>query len=301
LTDPKTQTGEAKAAKTGTPPNVPLALNWGLKVFGWMASSPRRFSAAQRLAGIFSSPLARQTGWLRLPAISGWGYSRDFPKPASQTFQERFRNSHKPTGLSNPAANQGSGMGITPKTSPVTPSETFRLKQTSLDERIARFRMELELLEGTWISCPKEELVDRTIQLLEEMNCQKMMTWQKEYLPEGLLEAITRKGISTYQQPDPEIKFGLTGAIAAAAETATILLPGGPGRPLTVSLLPEVHIAILEAEKIHQSLSEIIHLPQVRESSSVAFISGPSRTADIEMTLTIGVHGPGKLIVICVT
>jgi L-lactate dehydrogenase complex protein LldG len=65
-------------------------------------------------------------------------------------------------------------------------------------------------------------------------------------------------------------------------------------------LLPDTHIAILEAKDIYAHLSDAINLPEISNSPSAVFISGPSRTADIEMTLTIGVHGPGEIFVLCV-
>jgi L-lactate dehydrogenase complex protein LldG len=57
--------------------------------------------------------------------------------------------------------------------------------------------------------------------------------------------------------------------------------------------LPEVHIAVLKKSALLPSLENAVNL--VRESKAAVFITGPSRTADIEMTLTIGVHGPGEL------
>jgi L-lactate dehydrogenase complex protein LldG len=93
---------------------------------------------------------------------------------------------------------------------------------------------------------------------------------------------------------------GLTGALAAIAETGTLALPGGRGRPLSASLLPEVHIAILRASDIYQNLPQALRLREVQGASATALISGPSRTADIEMSLTIGMHGPKEVHVICV-
>lgn len=65
------------------------------------------------------------------------------------------------------------------------------------------------------------------------------------------------------------------------------------------SLLPEVHIAVLNASDICARLPEILKNPKIAEAQSAVLVSGPSRTADIEMTLTIGVHGPGQLHVFC--
>jgi L-lactate dehydrogenase complex protein LldG len=93
---------------------------------------------------------------------------------------------------------------------------------------------------------------------------------------------------------------GLTGALAGVAESGTLLVPGGPGRPLTASLLPEVHIVVLRAADLYARLAEVLNLEAIRQSAAVALISGPSRTADIEMTLTIGVHGPRLIQVFCI-
>ena len=72
----------------------------------------------------------------------------------------------------------------------------------------------------------------------------------------------------------------------------------GQGDKLQASLLTEIHLAVLHTSDIYPSLSDAIHL--TRNSKSAVFITGPSRTADIEMTLTIGVHGPGELHVLVV-
>ncbi len=64
---------------------------------------------------------------------------------------------------------------------------------------------------------------------------------------------------------------------------------------MTASLLPEVHIAVLRASDIEESLEKVMERRKVETYPAVVLVSGPSRTADIEMTLTIGVHGPGEL------
>jgi L-lactate dehydrogenase complex protein LldG len=95
---------------------------------------------------------------------------------------------------------------------------------------------------------------------------------------------------------------GITTAQAAIAETGTLVLESAAERHRLVSLVPPVHIAIIAASRIAASLGEALAL--LREgkdlSPAVTFITGPSRTADIELTLTIGVHGPQELYVIVV-
>jgi len=95
---------------------------------------------------------------------------------------------------------------------------------------------------------------------------------------------------------------GVTTAQAAIAETGTLVLESESERHRLVSLLPPVHIAIIKAEDICLTLGDALRY--VRRggesgmSRAITFITGPSRTADIELTLTIGVHGPKELYVI---
>jgi L-lactate dehydrogenase complex protein LldG len=94
---------------------------------------------------------------------------------------------------------------------------------------------------------------------------------------------------------------GITAAQAAIAETGTLVLQSDRERHRLVSLLPPVHIAIIEANQICLTLGEVLavlHGNGEEVSPTITFITGPSRTADIELTLAIGVHGPQKLFVI---
>ena len=97
--------------------------------------------------------------------------------------------------------------------------------------------------------------------------------------------------------------IGVTGSFAALAETGTLMMVSGPRTPATVSLLPETHIAIVAASRIFAHMEdgwdlarrELGQLPR-----AVNFISGPSRTADIEQTMVLGAHGPYRVHIIVV-
>ena len=93
---------------------------------------------------------------------------------------------------------------------------------------------------------------------------------------------------------------GISTAQAAIAETGTIVLDCTQERHRLLSLVPPVHIAIVDASKIYTTLGETLAMLQAGKevSPAITFITGPSRTADIELTLTIGVHGPQELYVI---
>jgi L-lactate dehydrogenase complex protein LldG len=91
---------------------------------------------------------------------------------------------------------------------------------------------------------------------------------------------------------------GVTGVFAALAETGTLMLASAPDAPATASLLPETHVAIVPAGRIVKRMedgwdlarAELGELPR-----AVNFVSGPSRTADIDQTLVLGAHGPYRL------
>jgi L-lactate utilization protein LutC len=92
---------------------------------------------------------------------------------------------------------------------------------------------------------------------------------------------------------------GISTAQAGIAETGTLILDSACERHRLVSLVPPVHIAIINASAIVATLADALTLLQQNEiSPAITFITGPSRTADIELTLTIGVHGPQELYVI---
>ena len=93
---------------------------------------------------------------------------------------------------------------------------------------------------------------------------------------------------------------GISTAQAAIAETGTLVLESESERHRLVSLVPPVHIAIVNAADICLTLGEALAAVGrgTDLSPTITLITGPSRTADIEMTLTIGVHGPQELYVI---
>lgn len=98
--------------------------------------------------------------------------------------------------------------------------------------------------------------------------------------------------------------IGITSAQWAVAETGTLVLESERERHRLVSLVPAVHVAIIFAQSVRHTLGEV--LAGINESGrqglsrTVTFITGPSRTSDIELTLAIGVHGPAELYVIIV-
>jgi L-lactate dehydrogenase complex protein LldG len=96
------------------------------------------------------------------------------------------------------------------------------------------------------------------------------------------------------------IDAGITTTMGAIADRGALILWPTQQEPRSISLVPPIHIAVLDADKIYSSLSEAIKLQKWADGmpTNALLISGPSKTADIEFTMVCGVHGPKKLIVI---
>ncbi len=100
-----------------------------------------------------------------------------------------------------------------------------------------------------------------------------------------------------------EVGAGITTTCGGIAETGAIVLWTDAREPRTLSLVPPVHIAVVKADQIYNSFCEIIQAQNWTAGmpTNALLISGPSNTADIEMTLAFGVHGPKELIVLILT
>ncbi len=100
-------------------------------------------------------------------------------------------------------------------------------------------------------------------------------------------------------------QVSLTGAVAGIAETGTLLLASGPEAPTTLNFLPDSHVVVLKASQVVGSYEDA--WDRLREKfgpdglpRTVNFITGPSRTADIEQTIQLGAHGPRRLHILLV-
>jgi L-lactate dehydrogenase complex protein LldG len=100
---------------------------------------------------------------------------------------------------------------------------------------------------------------------------------------------------------------GITGCFCAFAETGTIVLASGPQTHASTHLLPETHVALVPASRIVAGMEDVFALLRGERggaemmSRALNMVSGPSRTADIEMTLVLGAHGPYRVHVVLAT
>ncbi len=95
---------------------------------------------------------------------------------------------------------------------------------------------------------------------------------------------------------------GLTTAFAGIAETGTLMLLSGPQTPTTVAFLPETSIVALRADRVLRAYEDGLRRARQEQAlpRSINFITGPSRSGDIEQTLQLGAHGPKRLLILLV-
>ena len=135
--------------------------------------------------------------------------------------------------------------------------------------------------------------------------CRSFMAW--EDLPaSGVASALTAAGLTRVKGEVPvetriehqlgyrDLDLGVTGAAAGLAESGSVVLEHRPGRPRMASLVPEVHVALLDLTLMERTLVHWAHkFPEsVADTANLVVVTGPSRTGDIEQQLTLGVHGP---------
>lgn len=98
------------------------------------------------------------------------------------------------------------------------------------------------------------------------------------------------------------VDAGLTLSHAAIAETGTLVLWSGPASPRLLSLVPPVHIVVVDTRRVFDTLFDLMHQEGWAQGlpTNVILVSSPSKTADIQQTLAYGAHGPKQLIVILI-
>jgi L-lactate dehydrogenase complex protein LldG len=180
-----------------------------------------------------------------------------------------------------------------------------------IEDPPARFMEELEALGGHGIRAESlEEAREYVLDLAREREAQLLVRWDVEYLDElAADEPLREAGVEVALWRDlPDLReiagradIGLSTATWAIAETGSLVLEHGPGRGRSVTLLPPTYVAILLVDRVLRTVPEAIRkytgntLP-----ANVCFHTGPSRSGDIEMSLVVGMHGPGDVHVILV-
>jgi L-lactate dehydrogenase complex protein LldG len=168
---------------------------------------------------------------------------------------------------------------------------------------IALFRAEAERVFATveQVATPAE-IPARIADLLRAKNLPpRLRKGGDAYLATLPWTATTLTLDSGPAQADDHVS--LSHAFAGIAETGTLALVSGPDNPVTLNFLPETHIVVIEADKIvgdYETFWEMLRAAYGEGAMprTVNFITGPSRSADIEQTLLLGAHGPRTLHII---
>jgi L-lactate dehydrogenase complex protein LldG len=178
---------------------------------------------------------------------------------------------------------------------------------------VARFGHQLEALSGRMHRASSPADAARVVlEVVARNQAQQVLSWDEEWLGcPGLHAVLEHAGVRILRLNLPDdgpgrkaqlaeaeqAIVGISGAQAAIAETGTIVVASGTGRSRLVSLLPPVHVALVPGRRIYPTLPSFLAANPgvVLEASNVVLVTGPSRTADIEMTLTHGVHGPREV------
>ena len=185
----------------------------------------------------------------------------------------------------------------------------------------AMFGAKLEELQGSFeIVDSATDVADRIIDRInrqyagsdeQDGNSAPVLAWAAGEIPvPGLEQRLTESGIDVLvpgDLHDRELRAraagattGITGVDAAFASTGSVLLASGAGKSRAASLLPLHHLVIVPMTRIYptfedwlRSLRRLERLETLlRESGQISFVTGPSKSADIELNLTLGVHGP---------
>ena len=101
-----------------------------------------------------------------------------------------------------------------------------------------------------------------------------------------------------YGAPSGDHLIGIGAVLCAVAETGTLVLASGEKAPASTHLLPETHIAVLHADQIVHTMEDAfdrVHELLGKMPRALNFVSGPSRTGDIEQTIVLGAHGPYRV------
>ena len=186
-------------------------------------------------------------------------------------------------------------------------------------ETLETFRAEFERVGGVFDRVAALDEVPAVVaRIARECRARELVAWHAGALGADLVPALGVRGLAVHEMPADETAavererlraiaaradLGLTGADLAIAETGTLVLVSGAGRPRSTSLLPPYHIAVFDRTALVESLRQVgVFLEAWHRDAAppgtgavINFITGPSRTADIELTLTRGVHGPKEV------
>lgn len=186
---------------------------------------------------------------------------------------------------------------------PAVVSAAISPPQPDSEKVLENFRASLEFVGATFHRAEDERAAATIVRkLIEERNV-SIAAFSDSKIVGRVVESIEDAATFIYRAAADELfeaEIGITSARFGIAETGTLVLDDRSERNRLTSLVPPVHVCIIEADSLRPTLGEVLRELGPEPSRAITFITGASRTSDIELTLAIGVHGPGELIVILV-
>ncbi|HSL46988.1 MAG TPA: LUD domain-containing protein [Anaerolineales bacterium] len=167
------------------------------------------------------------------------------------------------------------------------------------EQEMETFLNEIKRLSGVGQTLSPSEIDDALKALVQEQNIRKATVWETPHLQRlGIAEILNTLGVNLVspnasKQEMALCDLGITEADYLLPETGTLVLHSSAQKPRAVSLLPRIHLAIVRPEMLRADMHQVF--AEARDHHYLVFITGPSRTADIELTVTLGVHGPKNL------
>jgi len=172
---------------------------------------------------------------------------------------------------------------------------------SDLPDLLGEFRQSLEMVGAKCVLVDNENAAAGQLdEIVRELSAQQIVISDSELIRRLIKVA---KLAATQDASRDELfssDIGFTSAQWAIAETGTLVLESGAESHRLVSLVPPVHVCVLTRSSIRQTMAEILELVDTETHRTITFITGASRTSDIELTLAIGVHGPRELYVIVI-
>jgi len=179
---------------------------------------------------------------------------------------------------------------------PLRPAVVPARQPGALDEEIDLLIEEIDKLSGAAQRMKEGELPGALDELVRSHELKKAVLWDTPWLKALRMEERLRAlGLEIVPpgagyQALAACDLGVTEVDFALPETGTLGLLSGPDKPRAVSLLPRVYLALVPPSALRADLHQVF--TEARQRNYLVFITGPSRTADIELTVTLGVHGP---------
>lgn len=177
------------------------------------------------------------------------------------------------------------------------------------DDLAAQFTTALEAAKGEVIRAHSfDEALERLDELVTELGSERVVVNPEQRLAQvAWAERWPAIDWHIVRQTEGELRafcaaadVGVSGATVALAETGSVLVTSGPKQSRLATLVPPVHVALVPVSALTADIFTWVAARErdERPPASMTFVSGPSKSADIEQTLAVGVHGPKRFVVV---